>query len=81
VTRLLRNRLGSTAVLSNLGVVGAPGLSSVGMYAAPSGPSAVAIGLASTASWTTLTVRTRSAEFTHEESVQLLDAVVGAFRR
>ena len=61
VTHLLRGRLGATALLSNLGVLEAPGLGSVAMFPATSGPRAVAVGLATAGGTTTLSLRTRRA--------------------
>jgi hypothetical protein len=81
VTHALRNRLGSTAVLSNLGIVRGRGLASVAMHPVPSGPRAVAIGLASTSSTTTVTLRSRRAEFTPAETEQLLEGIVAALPR
>ena len=75
VVRVLRHRLGATAMLSNLGVVSGPGIESVVMFPASSGPRAVAVGLASTAAATTLSLRTRRRDFTATEHTALLDAV------
>ena len=75
VTRLLRNRLGATALLSNLGVLEGNGLQSVAMFPAVSGPRAVAVGISTTSSTTTLTLRTRSQDFTRAEAQELLDRV------
>lgn len=80
VTRLLRRRLGSTAVLSNLGVVTASDLVSVVMYPAASGPRAVAVGCASTGSVTTVSLRTRRAEFSRRDAEGLLAALADALR-
>jgi hypothetical protein len=81
VTHALRNRLGSTAVLSNLGVVAGDDLVSVAMYPVPSGPRAVAFGLASTSTTTTVTLRTRRTEFGAAETGRLLDGVVAGLAR
>ncbi len=75
LVRVLRHRLGATAMLSNLGVVSGPGIESVVMFPASSGPRAVAVGLASTAATTTLSLRTRRRDFTAAEHTALLDAV------
>lgn len=84
VTRLLRNRLGATALLSNLGVVefgggGAAAVESIAMYPATSGPRAVAVGLASTRLSTTVSLRTRRLDFTEAESAALLESIVAHF--
>ena len=76
ITRLLRNRLGGTAQISNLGVVEAPGLLSAAMFPALSGPRAFAVGLVSTSSSTTISLRTRASEFSATDSAELLDLVV-----
>ena len=49
MARLMRRRLGATAVLSNLGRIEGP-VDSIAMFPACSGPRAVSIGLASTSS-------------------------------
>ena len=71
VTRVLRRRLGATALLSNLGRIDGA-IDSVAMFPACSGPRAVAIGLASTSGTTTLSLRTRRVEFTADEHARLL---------
>lgn len=75
ITHLLRNRLGSTAIVSNLGIISGTGLESVAMFPAASGPAAVAIGFASTEHSTTLTIRTRTADYTPDEARDILAAV------
>lgn len=79
--RLLRSRLGATALISNLGRVSAQGLRSVAMFPAPSGPRAVALGLATTDHTTTLTLRTQRADFTEAESAALFAAIRDAYLR
>ena len=76
VTRLLRNRLGDTATLSNLGILHGEGLRHAGIFPALSGPQAVGVGVVSTAQTTTLTLRTRRAEFTEEQHRELLRLIV-----
>jgi hypothetical protein len=71
VAHLLRRRLGATGLLSNLGRIAGP-IDSIAMFPACSGPRAVAVGLASTSTTTTLSLRTRRAEFTAEEHTALL---------
>ncbi len=78
VTRVLRRRLGATALLSNLGRIDGA-IDSVAMFPACSGPRAVAIGLASTSGTTTLSLRTRRAEFTADEHARLLADLGGRF--
>jgi hypothetical protein len=78
VTHLVRGRLGATALLSNLGLVEGP-VESLAMFPACSGPRAVAIGLASTRACTTLSLRTRRAEFDAEEHARLLDDLADRF--
>jgi hypothetical protein len=75
VTRALRGRLGATAIVSNLGRLDGRGLVGAAMYPAASGPFSVAFGFASTASASTLTLRTRSADFSRAETELLLDEV------
>ena len=81
LTRLLRNRLGATAQLSNLGVVEGAGLLHAAMFPALSGPRGVAVGLVSTTSTTTLSLRTRGSEFAAADTAELLDRIVTALPR
>lgn len=78
VAHLLRRRLGATALLSNLGRIDGP-VDSVAMFPACSGPRAAAIGLASTSGSTTLSLRTRRAEFDADEHARLLADLAGRF--
>jgi hypothetical protein len=75
VTRVLRRRLGATAALANLGLVSGPALESVAMYPVPAGPSAVAVGLASTVLATTVTVRAKAADFSSDDVEALLGGI------
>lgn len=79
VTRLLRNRLGATAQLSNLGVVEGAGLVHAAMFPAVSGPRSVAVGLVSTATTSTLSLRTRGSEFGPSDTDELLDLIAERF--
>ena len=67
-----------TALLSNLGRIDGP-VDSVAMFPACSGPRAAAIGLASTSGSTTLSLRTRRAEFDADEHARLLADLAGRF--
>lgn len=63
-TRVLRSRLGSTGLASNLGrVQGVAGPTKIAFYPAVAGPRALAVGLVSTDAATTVTVRLGSGEF------------------
>ncbi len=75
ITRLLRSRLGATAQLSNLGVVEGPDLSYAAMFPALSGPRGLAVGLVSTTSTSTLSLRTRAAEFSAQDTDALVDLI------
>ena len=75
LVRPLRNRLGSTAVVSNLGILDGD-VEWVSMFPALSGPAAVGIGLATTATRTTLSVRTRAHEFGRPDADDLLESLV-----
>jgi len=77
-THLMRHRLGATALLSNLGAIEGP-VDSIAMFPACSGPRAVAIGLASAPSTTTLSLRTRRADFTAAEHAGLLSDLADRF--
>jgi hypothetical protein len=76
ITHVLRGRLGATAQLSNLGVVEGGGLSYGAMFAALSGPRAVTVGLVSTPSTTTVSLRTRGPEFGAVDASTIL-ALIG----
>ncbi len=75
VTRALRTRLGATAIISNLGRLNGQGLVSAAMYPAASGPFSLAFGFATTPDSSTLTLRTRTADFSESESASLLSEV------
>jgi hypothetical protein len=75
ITRLLRARLGATAQLSNLGVVEATELEYAAMFPALSGPRGLAVGLVTTSSTTTLSLRTRGSEFSAADTDQLLGLI------
>ncbi len=79
VTHLLRGRLGATALLSNLGVLESTGLRSVAMFPATSGPRAVAVGLATAGGTTTVSLRTRRADFAPADGERLLEDIVAAY--
>jgi hypothetical protein len=79
VTRLLRRRLGSTAQVSNLGVVGGHGVKSVAMFPSLNGPRAVSFGLATTAGSTTVTIRTRGEEFSASDTALILERLARRF--
>lgn len=73
VTKLLGSRLGSTLLVSNLGLVDSPGVQRLELWPAPAGPAGVAIGLASTSSRTTLTVRLRRPWFVEGDEDRFLE--------
>ncbi len=76
VRAALRNRLGSSLLVSNLGLVDGPTMiGRLAFYPAAAGPRAFAVGVASTASYTTVTVRLPRADFTTEAAAELCTAV------
>lgn len=75
VTRVLRSRLGATAQLSNIGIVEGRGLEDIAIFPALSGPRGLAVGLATTAATTTVSLRTRIAEFSPAETDRLLELI------
>lgn len=81
VTRMLRNRLGATAQVSNLGVIEGDGLEYAAMFPALSGPRGLAVGLVSTGGTTTLSLRTRCSEFAPEDAADLLALTLEHLRR
>lgn len=77
VTRILASRLGSTFLASNLGVVrGDPGVRSLAFYPSASGRSGVAVGAATIAATTTITLRARRSAFDHPAAADLLSMIV-----
>lgn len=77
--RRLSGRLGSTALVSNLGLVVGDGLRQVRFWPVPTGPSGVAIGLASVGTETVLTLRVRRGWFGPDQAEALADLVVTEF--
>ncbi len=78
-TRLLASRLGSTFLVSNLGVVSTGDtVRSLAFYPAASGRSGVAFGAATTGGTTTVTVRARRKDFDAAAAGRLLDEFRGA---
>lgn len=81
VMRLLKNRLGYTANVSNLGMLTADGLESLVIYPALNGPQALGVGLGSTQFGATVSIRTRRTDFTEAETDRLLVQVVEQVQR
>lgn len=75
VMRLLANRLGSTVLVSNLGRIADPGVAELRFWPVASGPAGFAIGLASAAEVTTVTVRLRGRWFVAEAAERVADLV------
>lgn len=81
-TRMLRNRLGSSLFVSNLGRLTSGGLlRRVAFYPAAAGPRAVAVGVASTAEATTVTVRMSRSSFTASSAERLCTAIADQIER
>ncbi|SDX78867.1 hypothetical protein SAMN05421504_103850 [Amycolatopsis xylanica] len=80
-TRLLASRLGSTFLVSNLGVIEAECVRSIAFYPAASGRSGVAFGAATVGGTSTVTVRARRKDFDGAAAGRLADGVVDALRR
>jgi hypothetical protein len=75
VARLLAGRLGSTVLVSNLGLVRGEGLVGVRFWPVPAGPAGTAIGLATAGGTTTVTVRQRRNAFASEDAERFVDLV------
>lgn len=80
ITRTLKNRLGYTVNVSNLGRVSGTGLASMAMFPAVNGPQAVGVGLVSTDHGATISLRTRRTEFSDAEIESLLQQVLAELR-
>ncbi len=76
VVRRLKERLGYTANVSNLGLFSGEGIESMAIYPAVNGPRAVGLGLATAAGGATISVRVRRSDFTEEEAQRLLQEIV-----
>jgi hypothetical protein len=77
LARSLSRRLGSTALVSNLGRIQAPiGLTSVAFWPVAHGRSGVAVGAATVGNGTSLTLRARRASFGDAPAHRFLDLVV-----
>lgn len=76
VTRVLGSRLGSSLLVSNLGLVGQRDVESAEFWPVPTGPAGVCVGLASSPARTTLTVRVRRAWFRTDEAGAFADQVL-----
>lgn len=75
--RALAPRLGSTFLMSNLGVVTAP-VASLAFHPAASGRSGVAFGASTVGETTTVTVRARGRDFDRDGAASLLDLLTDA---
>ncbi len=81
-TRLLASRLGSTYLVSNLGIVStADAVASIAFYPAASGRSGVAFGAVTVGGTSTVTVRARRKDFDDAAAAGLADGIVEALRR
>lgn len=81
-TRLLASRLGSTYLVSNLGIVAcADAVTAIAFYPAASGRSGVAFGAATVGETSTVTVRARRKDFDDVATGGLADGLVEALRR
>jgi hypothetical protein len=74
LTRLLSHRLGATLLVSNLGLVGNPAVESISFWPVPTGPFGIALGLASSSTSTTLTMRARRGWFSEEAVARLVSS-------
>jgi len=81
LVRLLSGRLGSTLLVSNLGLVRGEHLLSVRFWPVPAGPAGTAIGLASTARTTNVTVRLRRGWFSRADAATFVELVAGELVR
>lgn len=76
LVRRLKERLGYTANVSNLGLFAGEGIESMAIYPAVNGPRAVGVGLVTAAGGATISVRVRRSDFTEQQAEQLLQDVV-----
>lgn len=81
LVRLLSGRLGSTLLVSNLGLVRGEHLEQVRFWPVPAGPAGTAIGLASTERGSTVTVRLRRGWFSRVDAATFAELVAGELVR
>lgn len=81
VARLLSGRLGSTVLVSNLGLVDTSAVESIRFWPVPTGPAGLCLGLASTRTTTTLTLRARRGWFSEERARSLADLAAECLER
>jgi hypothetical protein len=77
LTRGLASRLGSTLLLSNLGLVAQPALERLEFWPVAAGPAGVSLGVASTTDRTTVAVRMRRGWFGDDDASSFASMVVG----
>ncbi len=75
LARLLSSRLGSTMLVSNLGLVANDGVERVDFWPVATGPAGVCLGLASSPGVTSLTLRARRSWFDQAQATRLMDLV------
>lgn len=82
-TKVLSSRLGSTALVSSLGVVagGEQIFRSLRLYPAPSGPSGVAVGAVNTGGVGTITLRARRRDFGPAQADRMLQEYLESLTR
>ena len=66
---------GSTLLVSNLGLVAHDGVERVDFWPVATGPAGVCLGLASSPSVTSVTVRVRRSWFDHAQAARLMEMV------
>ncbi|WP_148614745.1 hypothetical protein [Nocardioides rubriscoriae] len=76
--RVLAPRLGSTLLVSHLGTVTAPGVTSLAFHPVTAGGSGLSLGASTLGDATTLTLRARARSWGHDDLARLLDRVVDA---
>ncbi len=75
VVRLFASRLGASMLVSNLGLVADPQVTSARFWPVASGPHGVSLGLVSAGGTTTLSARVRRGWFSEDDARKLLDLV------
>jgi hypothetical protein len=81
VARVLSHRLGATVLVSNLGLVESAVVERISFWPVAAGPAGVCLGLASTPTATTLTVRARRGWFSEHAAQTLADVAAECLRR
>lgn len=78
--RMFSRRLGSTLLVSHLGLVRAPGVNGLAFFPVTGGASGLSLGAVTIGGRTTITLRARARQHTHEGLQQIVEALADELR-